>query len=105
MRRLFAGVALVTCSTLLLEILLTRIFSYTLYYHFAFLVISLALFGLGVSGVVLYVRAERYPKENLEELLAYHARRFALWTVVALVYVLYHGVTGRFVNMPVRAQD
>ena len=55
MRRLFAGVALVTCSTLLLEILLTRIFSYTLYYHFAFLVISLALFGLGVSGVVLYV--------------------------------------------------
>ena len=96
MRRLFAGVGLVTCSTLLLEILLTRIFSYTLYYHFAFLVISLALFGLGVSGVVLYVRAEHYPKEKLEELLAHHARRFALWTVVALVYVLYHGVTGKF---------
>ncbi|MBI5486745.1 MAG: hypothetical protein HY905_05395 [Deltaproteobacteria bacterium] len=96
MRRLFAGVALVTCSTLLLEILLTRIFSYTLYYHFAFLVISLALFGLGVSGVVLYVRAERYPREKLEELLAHHAKRFALWTVVALIYVLYHGVTGRF---------
>ncbi|MBN1774442.1 MAG: hypothetical protein JXB32_24495 [Deltaproteobacteria bacterium] len=96
MRRLFAGVALVTCSTLLLEVLLTRIFSYTLYYHFAFLVISLALFGLGVSGVVLYVRSERYPRERLEELLARHATRFALWTLVALVYVLYHGVTGKF---------
>jgi hypothetical protein len=96
MRRLFSGVALVTCSTLLLEILLTRIFSYTLYYHFAFLVISLALFGLGVSGVVLYVRADRYPREKLEEQLAHHAKRFALWTIVALVYVLYHGVTGKF---------
>lgn len=96
MRRLFAGVGLVTCSTLLLEVVLTRIFSYTLYYHFAFLVISLALFGLGVSGVVLYVRSERYPRERLEELLARHATRFALWTLVALVYVLYHGVTGKF---------
>lgn len=92
MRRLFAGVALVTFATLLLQLLLTRIFSYTIYYHFAFLVICLAMFGLGAAGVVLYVRSEEYPAERLDDLLARHARRFVGWTLVVLVYVLHHGV-------------
>jgi SAM-dependent methyltransferase len=42
----FVGVA-----TLLFEILLTRVFSVTMWYHFAFIAISLALFGLAASGV------------------------------------------------------
>ena len=44
-----------TLATLLLELSLTRIFSVVLYYHFAFLAISIALFGLGVGGVLSYV--------------------------------------------------
>jgi hypothetical protein len=42
---------------LLLELSLTRIFSVVFYYHFAFLAISIALFGLGVGGVLSYVVA------------------------------------------------
>src|SRR5438034_11501455 len=42
-------------ATLLLELSLTRIFSVVFYYHFAFLAISIALFGLGVGGVFSYV--------------------------------------------------
>ena len=38
-------------AALLLELSLTRIFSVVFYYHFAFLAISIALFGLGVGGV------------------------------------------------------
>ncbi len=36
---------------------MTRIFSVVFYYHFAFLAISIALFGLGVGGVLSYVVA------------------------------------------------
>jgi len=50
-------VALTTSGTLLLELALTRIFSVVFYYHFAFLAISIALFGLGVGGVFSYVVA------------------------------------------------
>jgi hypothetical protein len=48
-------VALTTLATLLLELSLTRIFSVVFYYHFAFLAISIALFGLGAGGVFSYV--------------------------------------------------
>ena len=39
----------------MIELALTRIFSVTMYYHFAFLAISIALFGLSASGVYVYV--------------------------------------------------
>ncbi len=51
------GVALTTLATLVLELSLTRIFSVVFYYHFAFLAISIALFGLGAGGVFSYVIA------------------------------------------------
>src|SRR5579871_32449 len=54
---LYLGVALTTMATLLLELSLTRIFSVVFYYHFAFLAISIALFGLGVGGVLSYIVA------------------------------------------------
>ena len=93
MNRTFVGVGVVTLATLLLELLLTRIFSVTLYYHFAFMVISLALFGLGLSGVVLYLRPDRFPEQDLARLLSRYSRRFALSTVVTLVFVVSHPMT------------
>src|SRR5258707_2274115 len=53
-REIYLGVALTTMATLLLELSLTRIFSVVFYYHFAFLAISIALFGLGLGGVLSY---------------------------------------------------
>ena len=47
--------AFTTLATLILELSLTRIFSVVFYYHFAFLAISIALFGLGAGGVFSYV--------------------------------------------------
>ena len=55
---LYIAVAITTLATLLLELSLTRIFSVVFYYHFAFLAISIALFGLGVGGVFSYVVAK-----------------------------------------------
>ena len=58
-RGLYAGVALTAMATLLLELALTRIFSVVLFYHFAFMAISVALFGLGVGAIVSYYLAGR----------------------------------------------
>src|SRR5689334_18324915 len=53
-----SAVALVSFAGLLLELSLTRLFSVVLFYHFAFLAISVALLGLGAGGVFAYVLRE-----------------------------------------------
>jgi len=53
--RFLAGVALASFAALLLELALTRLFSVILFYHFAFLAISIALLGLGGGGVFAHV--------------------------------------------------
>src|ERR1043166_5299265 len=58
-REIYLCVALTSMATLLLELSLTRIFSVVFYYHFAFLAISIALFGLGSGGVFSYVVVAR----------------------------------------------
>ncbi len=57
--QLYLALSLTTLATLVLELALTRIFSVVFYYHFAFLAISIALFGLGAGGVFSYVVAVR----------------------------------------------
>jgi spermidine synthase len=53
---LLFGLGLTSFAALLLELSLTRLFSVVLFYHFAFLAISIALLGLGAGGVVSYLR-------------------------------------------------
>src|SRR6478752_2735941 len=55
-RSTMLAVALVSLSSLLLELALTRLFSVVLFYHFAFFAISVALLGLGSGGVFAHVR-------------------------------------------------
>lgn len=55
--QIYFGVASTSLATLLLELALTRVFSVVYFYHFAFLAISIALFGLGAGGVFSYVAA------------------------------------------------
>ena len=66
------------------ELSLTRIFSVTMYYHFAFMAISIALFGLSASGVYVFLMRDRWRDVPTDRLLAAHAFAFTLGTVVAL---------------------
>lgn len=65
---LLAGTALASFGSLLLELALTRLFSVVLYYHFAFLAISLAMLGLGAGGVFSYLRRDWMAQWNLRKL-------------------------------------
>ncbi len=81
---LLGGVACVSAALLMIELALTRIFSVTMYYHFAFLAISIALFGLSASGVYVYLLRRRYRSGSAHRLLAIHAWLFAIASVAAL---------------------
>jgi hypothetical protein len=84
--QVYFGVAATSLATLLLELALTRVFSVVYFYHFAFLAISIALFGLGAGGVFSYVvagwRGTLYGK------LGALAAANALAIVVSLAFLL-----------------
>ena len=58
-RYTYIGLFLTTLSLLQLELFLTRIFSVTMWYHFAFMAISLAMFGLAAGAVLVEMHARR----------------------------------------------
>ena len=82
--RVLLGVGAVSAAILMIELALTRIFSVTMYYHFAFLAISIALFGLSTSGVYVYVRRRTLDTQPTSGLLTHYSLLFAGATVLAL---------------------
>src|SRR3954452_7963476 len=87
-RRHLAGVALVSATLLMIELALTRIFSVVMYYHFAFLAISIALFGVSASGVCAYVTRRRLERYTTDQLLAVQSLIYAACTIVALFWLV-----------------
>ncbi|HYM76650.1 MAG TPA: hypothetical protein VE377_11790 [Candidatus Dormibacteraeota bacterium] len=83
-RTLLAGLALTSFAALLLELALTRLFSVVLFYHFAFLAISIALLGLGAGGVFAYLLKSRIAQHTTRTL----ASRLCLANSVVIVVVL-----------------
>jgi MFS family permease len=65
------GIFLLSFSTLLFELSLTRVFSVTLWYHFGFLIISTALLGFGVSGVLLSLWKKFREEYELDKTLGW----------------------------------
>ena len=53
MAAIYIALALLSAAALAFEITLTRLFSVTQWYHFAFLAVSVALLGYGASGTML----------------------------------------------------
>ena len=85
---LVAGVALSSLSALLLELSLTRLFSVVLFYHFAFLAISIALLGLGAGGVCAYLARTILTRVTLCSLAASLCCLNALVIPIVLLVVL-----------------
>jgi spermidine synthase len=70
-RSLLAGMAVSSFAALLLELALTRLFSVVLFYHFAFLAISIALLGLGSGGVFAYLGKRWLARFSTRTLLSW----------------------------------
>src|SRR5438067_12283894 len=82
------AVSLVSATLLMTELALTRIFSVVMYYHFAFLAISIALFGLSASGVFAYVARRWLDRTPTGSLLGRQSLIFAAATVLALFFLV-----------------
>jgi hypothetical protein len=87
-RAVLAGTALSSFAALLLELAFTRLFSVVLFYHFAFLAISIALLGLGAGGVFAHLRKNRLAGFETRRLVARLCAINALIVPVVLVIVL-----------------
>jgi len=91
-KTLLAGLALTSFAALLLELALTRLFSVVLFYHFAFLAISIALLGMGAGGVFAYLLKARLAGVGTRPLAAGLCMANALVVVVVLEIVLHSRV-------------
>jgi hypothetical protein len=81
----YVGLFLTTLSLLQLELFLTRIFSVTMWYHFAFMAISLAMFGIAAGAVLIEV----IKKREAHATLANAGLLFALTSAICFAIQLY----------------
>src|SRR5213593_2149072 len=80
----YIGVFLIAMATLMLEILLTRIFSVTLYNHLAFVAVSIAMFGLTFGAVLVYLFPGWFTPDRARLNLAASSTLFgvtAVWSI------------------------
>ena len=83
MRRLSLGVLLVALSTLVLELMLTRVFDVTLTPNLSYFVVSLAVFSFGLAGI--YATLRPVPVErDIEPTLARCCIGFAAAVLVLI---------------------
>jgi spermidine synthase len=64
-----------------------------MFYHFTFMAVGLAMFGIAASGVYVFLNAERF-QTNLPDHLARYARWFAGAMLVALIFTTANPVFG-----------
>src|SRR5262245_49889877 len=85
------AVGCISASVLLVELGITRLFSVITWSHFAFLAVSLALFGLSTSAVFLHVAERRHPQAGVARQFWGYAIAFSLLTtLMAVVFLRTH---------------
>lgn len=80
--RTLLGVALASACGLGFQVILTRLLSAVLAYHFSFLAISLALLGIGAGSLFVYLREARFDAAPLQRSLARWTAAYGLLLVV-----------------------
>lgn len=75
---LYAGLALTTFATLLVEILNTRFLSVITWYHLSFLAISIAMLGMAAGAVYVFLRSSDFEEPRTADRLSGSAMGMAL---------------------------
>ncbi len=80
--QLLIGTFFISLSALLFELILIRVFSVMLFSNFAFLGISIALFGLACGGIIVYARPKHFSSDSFWKRLGQYSTAFALTIIV-----------------------
>jgi len=74
----------ISFAVLLLELLLTRVFSVVMFHHFSFLAVSLAMTGLGLGGLIVNLRPRLFRRDNIDRSVPLLALGFGVSALVAI---------------------
>jgi hypothetical protein len=95
---LFAGIFLTSLSGLVLEVSITRIFSAAIWYHFAFVAVSVALVGLGASGLLVQHRVKKLKGRWAEDLTIFSAWGITIFIPITLFVM--HALASQVIYLP-----
>jgi spermidine synthase len=90
--RHYVTVFAISMALLMLEIAIARILSVALVSHFAFAAISLAMFGLGLSGLAVYLFPQQFSLERFDAQLVRYAALFGAAAALAVPAFLHLNV-------------
>lgn len=85
----YAGVFLISGLVMSLQILQSRLFSVTSWYHLSFLVISMAMFGLTLGALKIYRSSEEEQRKDYGLIARKHSMAFGFFILLALAGQLY----------------
>ncbi len=76
--RVLAAVLLLSAAGLVFELTLTRVFSATIWYHYTFVAISVAMFGWGLGGFGVYLLRRSRADADVQSVLVILSLVFAI---------------------------
>tara|TARA_R110001592_G_scaffold3525_34_gene20279 strand:- start:50584 stop:53028 length:2445 start_codon:yes stop_codon:yes gene_type:complete len=85
----YFGVFLISGLVMSLQILQSRLFSVTSWYHLSFLVISMAMFGLTLGALKIYRSSEEEQRRDYALIARKHSMAFGFFILVALAGQLF----------------
>lgn len=81
--RNYLSIFILSLTTLMYEVLLTRIFSVTMWYHYAFVAVSIAMFGMTVGALLVFFFPNYFKECKTEEHLAKSSFLFSISIILS----------------------
>jgi SAM-dependent methyltransferase len=86
-RNVYIGTFLISFTSLALEVTITRLLSVITFYHLAFFAVSVAMLGMTVGAVTVYLRPQWFAPEKLNHSIAKACLGFAVVTPLCLYFL------------------
>ena len=83
------GLFFITAASLLLEILNTRLLSVVTWYHLSFFAVSMAMFGMAVGALWVYMQPRKFSIYNAYDSLFRYSIFFAASTIICHLIIIF----------------
>lgn len=87
--RIYSSIFLIALATLAFELTLSRLLSVITWYHIGFLAISVAMLGMTVGAITVFLVKSLFVPERINDTLRYACYCFALSVPIALAGLFY----------------
>ena len=88
MKTHYLSIFLIALTTLAYQVLLTRIFSVTMWYHYAFMAISIAMFGMTLGALIVYLRPQFFDPDRVVTRIISGSIWFSISIVCSFIFFL-----------------